>query len=433
MDNTLYDAVITSLPGMDKGKPAPGPCFLKGYLEPLGFKIKVIDGNQLDTLENIHKEIAKYKFRWLGISVFSFMQKEDGLKLGEKYDNAFYGGSGVDIKWPSKNFIVGEGEYAVQEFLKGNFDYPGINGRLPKQIENIEDLPPPDYSDVIKEHKYGRFIISGSRGCVRNCTFCDVASIWPKFRWKSGKKIADEIHSVAEHTKSEKIAFSDSLVNGSMKHFRDMVYELSIKKKKVKWEGQFIVRAEKTFSQGDFDNLANSGCNGLEMGIESGNESVRNHMKKKFTNDDIRYFVTNLGERNIKMKFLLIVGYPTETEEMFEDTMQLLRDYAKYSHLISISHHVMMTFENTPLDFEHRELFGGEFGFKWKNKNSDFDIRFQRFIKVYELGNQLGYEFQQHCIDKIERYKSDKLNENRKSIGIDHPKKKKFPKLHVQS
>ena len=53
MDNTLYDCVITSLPGMDKNKPAPGPSFLKGYLEPLGFKIKVIDGNQLDTLENI--------------------------------------------------------------------------------------------------------------------------------------------------------------------------------------------------------------------------------------------------------------------------------------------------------------------------------------------------------------------------------------------
>ena len=28
MDNILYDAVITSLPGMDKGKPAPGPSFL---------------------------------------------------------------------------------------------------------------------------------------------------------------------------------------------------------------------------------------------------------------------------------------------------------------------------------------------------------------------------------------------------------------------
>lgn len=430
-EDILYDAVITSLPGMDKTKPAPGPSFLKGYLEPLGFKIKVVDGHMYDTLDNIEKEINKYNFRWLGISVFSFMQKEDGLNLGKRFENVFYGGSGVDIKWPTPYYIVGEGEYALREFLNGNFDYPGINGKLPVQIENIEDLPPPDYSDVIQHQKYRKFVISGSRGCVRNCTFCDVASIWPKFRWKTGKKIADEMHQVSEQTGTKKIHFSDSLINGSMKHFRDLCRELANRPKKIKWEAQFIVRDKKTFSQEDFDNLANSGCNALEMGIEAGNEEVRDHMRKKFSNEDIKYFVENLGKRNINMKFLLIVGYPTETEKMFEDTLQLLRDYAKYSHLISISHHVMMTFKNTPLDFDHRELFDSEFGFKWKNENSDFDIRFERFIKVYELGKELGYTFQKHCLEKIERYKSDKLNEDRKSIGFVHPKDKN--KLHVQS
>ena len=42
-------------------------------------------------------------------------------------------------------------------------------------------------------------------------------------------------------------------------------------------------------------------------------------MRKKFTNDDLDWFVTNLGKRKIKMKFLLIVGYPTETEEDFQE------------------------------------------------------------------------------------------------------------------
>ena len=80
--NMIYDIVITSLPGMDKDKPAPGPSFLKGFLEPLGYKVKVIDGNQYDDLQRIHLEISQYKFKWLGISVFSFMQKDDALKLG---------------------------------------------------------------------------------------------------------------------------------------------------------------------------------------------------------------------------------------------------------------------------------------------------------------------------------------------------------------
>ena len=402
----MYDMVITSLPGMDRDKPAPGPAFLKGYLETKGFKIKVIDGNQLDTLDNIHKEISQYKFKWLGISVFSYLQKDDALKLGEKYDNVLFGGSGVDVFWPRKHFVVGEGEYALVEFLNGNLDYPGINGKPPQQIENIEDLPPPDYSDVMCKHDYDTAIISGSRGCVRKCTFCDVMTIWPKYRWKTGKKIADEMHEVAEKTGLKKIGFSDSLVNGSMKHFRDMCKELASRDKKIQWNGQFIVRGAKTFSSEDFDNLANSGCNGLTMGIESGSEKVRDHMRKKFSNEDIDYFMKNLGDRKIKMKMLLIVGYPTETEEDFEETLQLLRRYKKYAKYISVSPHMMLTYKNTPLDFDHRDLYDTE-GFHWKNDISNYDIRLVRFKKVFEVGQQMGYKFNKHALDKIEKF--DKL------------------------
>jgi radical SAM superfamily enzyme YgiQ (UPF0313 family) len=402
----MYDMVITSLPGMDRDKPAPGPAFLKGYLETKGFKIKVIDGNQLDTLDNIHKEISQYKFKWLGISVFSYLQKDDALKLGEKYDNVLFGGSGVDVFWPRKHFVVGEGEYALVEFLNGNLDYPGINGKPPQQIENIENLPPPDYSDVMCKHDYDTAIISGSRGCVRKCTFCDVMTIWPKYRWKTGKKIADEMHEVAEKTGLKKIGFSDSLVNGSMKHFRDMCKELASRDKKVQWNGQFIVRGAKTFSSEDFDNLANSGCNGLTMGIESGSEKVRDHMRKKFSNEDIDYFMKNLGDRKIKMKMLLIVGYPTETEEDFEETLQLLRRYKKYAKYISVSPHMMLTYKNTPLDFDHRDLYDTE-GFHWKNDISNYDIRLVRFKKVFEVGQQMGYKFNKHALDKIEKF--DKL------------------------
>ena len=175
------------------------------------------------------------------------------------------------------------------------------------------------------------------------------------------------------------------------------------REKKIKWNGQFIVRGAKTFSQQDFDNLANSGCDHLTMGLESGSEAVRNHMRKKFSNSDIDYFVNNLGERNITMKFLLIVGYPTETEEDFEMTLEMLRKYGKYSYLISVSPHMMLTYKNTPLDLEHRELYDEE-GFHWKNDISDYDIRYIRFKKVFEVGKEMGYNFNKHALDKIEKF-----------------------------
>ena len=399
----MYDILLVSLPEMDKDKPSPALGFLKAYLNKHGYHIKTIDGNQLNNLSSIIKEIKKHSFKLLGISVFSYEQKDIALDLGSFFDNVVYGGAGVGTDWPEKDFIVGEGEEALIQYMEGNKYYPGINGTPPQQLSDISILPPPDYSDLFPNKNYTSAIISGSRGCVRNCSFCDVASLWPKYRFLGGATIANYMHEVAEKTGVKSIGFSDSLVNGSMKHFREMCAELAKKDKKIKWNGQFIVRAQNTFSEKDFDNLKNSGCSGLTIGIESGSEAVRYHMKKKFSNSDLDYFITNLGERNIKMKFLLIAGYPTETKHDFEQTISMIEKYKKYSHLTEISPHMMLIDKNTPLEEDVGHLYD-YFGFYFTNKNSDYNERYRRFKKIFEIGKDNGYGFKKHALDKIEKF-----------------------------
>lgn len=398
----MYDIVIVSLPQMDKDKPAPALGFLKAWLTQHGYNVKTIDGNQLEDPELIHLHISKYDTKLIGISVFSYEQKTIALDIGSSYQNVIYGGSGVDTNWPVKDFIVGEGEQALLEYMKGNLNYPGINGKPAVQISDLTILPPPDYSDL--NHKnYETAIISGSRGCVRNCTFCDVGSIWPKYRFLGGKQIAEYMHIVSEQTGLKRIGFSDSLVNGSMKHFREMCSELAKRPKKIKWNGQFIVRTKNSFLEQDFDNLKNSGCNGLTIGIESGSESVRHHMGKKFSNNDLEWFITNIGDRNIKMKFLLIAGYPTETKEDFNQTLEMLHKYKHYHSFTEVSPHMMLIDKDTPLDYHHRDLYD-DFGFYWKNNLSDYNERYYRFKKIFDVGAELGYGFKQHALDKIEKF-----------------------------
>lgn len=387
---------------MDKDKPSPALGFLKAFLEQQEFTVKCIDGNQIEDIDLIHLTISRYQAKYIGISVFSYEQKDLALEIGSEYDNVIYGGSGVHIGWPHGNYIVGEGEHALVEFLRGNPLYPGINGRPPKQIENLNDLPPPDFKELHEEHNYESAVMSGSRGCVRNCTFCDVASIWPKYRWWDGKTVAENMQKIADQG-FDRISFSDSLVNGSMKHFRDLCHELAKYDRKIKWNGQFIIRNKHSFRAEDFDNLANSGCTGLTLGIESGNEEVREHMRKRFSNEDLDYFVHNLGKRKIKMKFLLIVGYPTETKEQFEDTLDMIRRYKDYADKTEISPHMMLIDKGTPLDHNHRDLYD-EFGFEWKNENSDYKERYRRLLRVFEVGQECGYGFKQHALDKIKKF-----------------------------
>ena len=51
-------------------------------------------------------------------------------------------------------------------------------------------------------------------------------------------------------------------------------------------------------------------------------------MKKKFTNDDIDWFCENCIDYGIHQAWLMFVGYPTETEQDFQDTLALIERYS---------------------------------------------------------------------------------------------------------
>lgn len=398
-----YDIVITSLPKMDRDKPAPGPAYLKSFLEAKGKRVKIIDGNQIEDLNKLALIIDQYEYDWLGISVFSYLQREAALELGSQFNRVVYGGPGITRDWTEGNHIRGEGEYALLEFLNGNMNYPGINGIPPIQIDNLNELPAPDYSDYLEQHTYNSMVVSGSRGCVRDCTFCDVANLWPKFKFVDGEQLANMMHDVAEKSGVDAISFSDSLVNGSMKQFRSLCKSLADKPKKILWNGQFIARKENTFSPQDFDNLANSGCESLTIGIESGSEKVRHHMRKKFSNEDIDWFLSNLISRGIHVKILLFVGYPTETVEDFEETKKLLTKYSQHAKRLSVSIDIMRIEHDTPIEYDYGHLYNGG-GHDWWNELSNYETRLERYLELFDHAKALGYDFPYHAENKRQRF-----------------------------
>lgn len=404
-----YDILICSLPDMDKDKPSAALGYLKSYLEEHGFSVMTIDGNQLGDIELLHHVVSAYDFNVLGISVFSYLQETTALEFGKEYDNVVYGGSGVYKGWPHGDYIVADGERALVEYLNGNKFYPGINGRPPEEVADLTSLPTPDYSDLLEPEfyktKYTSVSITGSRGCVRRCTFCDIADRWPKYRWVEGETLAYKMIELSEKTGFKKINLTDSLVNGSLKHFNAMCRILATTPNNVQWNGQFIIRSAKYMTSENFDHIANSGCSGLTIGIESGSEKVREHMKKKFSNEDMDIWCKNLLDRGVKVKFLLIVGYPTETEEDFEDTMKFLEKWKDYD-TVKVSIDIMRIEPGSPMESFEGDLFHrNEDRHDWENDIAgNFDVRVKRFVKLFDHAVDLGYEFPYHAVRKKNKF-----------------------------
>jgi Radical SAM superfamily len=265
------------------------------------------------------------------------------------------------------HYVVGEGEEVIASFLQGKESLPGLDNTNKSQIMDLNAAAWPDYSFFdLDRYEYlndeREVFITGSRGCVRKCTYCDVPYHWPKFRWRDGSNIAQEMISHYENHGVTRFYFTDSLINGSLKAFNDMCSRLAAYKfdKKIKWGGQFICKPRNQISNEYFDMMAAAGADQFYIGIETGSDRVRWSMDKKFTNDDIDYHLEHFSRTRLGMFFLMLVGYVTETSEDHLDTMSMFPRWQRYVADGTIRGidlgPTLIVLANTPLDSMREEL-----------------------------------------------------------------------------
>jgi radical SAM superfamily enzyme YgiQ (UPF0313 family) len=210
--------------------------------------------NYYDTLcDHVINQVNEHNITHVAISVFTYAsilatyQLVNRIRLAKCNCTIIMGGLGIyksiESVTGSKDFgtfcldnklvdycIFGEGEIAFVELLKNNITYPGINQPNGLQISDLNSLPLLSYQKIDPSDYYyatlPEVIVTGSRGCVRDCTFCDVGNWWPKYVFKSGERMAQELFKIWSESGVSRFDFSDSLINGSIKSFRQFNKEL---------------------------------------------------------------------------------------------------------------------------------------------------------------------------------------------------------------
>lgn len=436
---------LISTPSQEYAYPAPSIFFLKGCLSRAGLDSTCFDFNHAfmtkfeeaalrwcETGTGYNEEFEKFileystkflDYDWLCISVFTYNSQNFTRKLLELIKDKtsakiVIGGTGIvnnqgsDYDGHTQQFgeemlekklvdyvIRGDGDISLPNLIKG---IPYTEG----QLLNLTDLPYPDYSDInFDDYTSHTAMVTGSRGCVRDCTFCDVGFFWSKYKYRPGKEVADEIIHIHNTYGITNFGFSDSLVNGSLKEFRVFCKTLSDANLPIKWQGQFIFRTGMTDE--DWDYIKKSGCIKLWVGIESGSEKIRNDMKKKFSNKVLYESVEHAAKRGINMVYLLIVGYPTETKKEFQETLDFITWSAKYNNLIEVRINPAMILPNTQLEKIH---WYGDID-NWKFINDDGELTMAERYDRWNAGNELvaKYKFKSYPRHK----RQDEILQNR--------------------
>lgn len=323
-----------------------GLTYIAAYLRSKRVEVKIYD-SQIET-EPIQKVVKEFDPEIIGITCVTFLVYstiELSKLLKREFPNKTIIVGGIHPTIRPQDFLreetidcvaIGEGELIMYEFVKAveSGSCPTkISGR---PIKNLDDLPPPDIDDVVKDgyqpstdNKTGDkvAVILTSRGCPFNCIFCANQLLTKgKYRAHSIERVCSEIDNLITKRNITQLFVQDDNFAVNKKRAKKLCREF-IKRgfhKKVTWWAEArvdCVDKELLFL------MTLAGCRIISYGLESGNQRLLDYTNKGITLEQIRETIKltkKVGGIDIRASFIL--GLPTETREESLRTIKFARE-----------------------------------------------------------------------------------------------------------
>lgn len=265
-------------------------------------------------------------------------------------------------------YIRGEAEYPFLELvnsLVNDQDFTSIPGLisirnslayinpLSQCIEDINKLPLPA-RDLVNMEGYfniGLFHsaksrskrvlnVMTSRGCPGRCSFCTTPFMWgTNVRWRKPRNIYEEIKEGIEKYSIGEVQFEDDVLTlniNNLLELCDLITSLG-----VPWCMPNGTRVDCGLKGGKQDKLykrmASAGCYQITFGCESGVQRVLNDIiGKNIKLEQIQCSIESAKKADLLVHTFWIVGFPGETREEMEETIEFAEKVDADSYSIAI-------------------------------------------------------------------------------------------------
>lgn len=207
-----------------------------------------------------------------------------------------------------------------------NLILPGEGGGLrrtrvmPENNSLDEDFI--DWRDFADEDLGRTIQTRTARSCAFKCSFCNYPSRAGALSLTSVDVIERELDSMLEAGEVQNVVFIDDTFNVPFPRFKDICRMMIRKKYPFNWFSYF--RCSNSDEEA-IDLMAESGCKGVFLGIESGSPTILKNMNKAATIEKYAQGIEWLRSRGILTFGSFIVGFPGETEETVNETVEFIR------------------------------------------------------------------------------------------------------------
>jgi len=223
----------------------------------------------------------------------------------------------------------------VRRRLKGGVDIWLSISDLPKLAEKIgikqEQLKSESYLNIAPNYssKFTAFVPIGN-GCNNFCTYCVVPYARGREVYRPVKEILDEIEKLVKNGYKE-INLIAQNVNSYISSDSEKIKFPELLRRINRIEGDYWIRFAtshpKDMSDELIDAVADNDkmCNHIHLPVQSGDNEVLKNMNRKYTVEHYLGLIKKIRDKipDCSITTDVIVGFPGETEEQFNNTAKL--------------------------------------------------------------------------------------------------------------
>jgi anaerobic magnesium-protoporphyrin IX monomethyl ester cyclase len=257
--------------------------------------------------------------------------------------------------------ICGEGEQTLVELLGAllrgagspadidglAFRHEGALVQTPprKVLRDLDALPFParDLLDVelyrrTWRDRHGFFSVNmvTTRGCPFHCNWCAKPLYGQVYNCRTPENVVVEMKSVKQTLHPDHLWFCDDIFGlkpGWVPAFADLV-----RKEDALIPFKCLARADLLLKENTIDHLRRAGCETVWIGAESGSQKILDAMEKGTTVQQISEASQKLRAAGIRVGFFLQYGYPGETRDDIELTLNMVKTCRPDDIGISVSY-----------------------------------------------------------------------------------------------
>lgn len=336
----------------------PVETYLGTYLSRRGFSFDFINLFQLER-ENLKQKLQQNTIRTIAITTTLYVSLQPILEIisfvkeynntakiivgGPYMANQFKMASPKDLQnllsYIDADFYVNssEGEFTLVNILKvlkegGSFD--DIDNIAYKQSDKYRITKTSVESNALEENMvdyslfpqeaFGEMVtLRTAKSCPFSCAFCGFPQRAGRYMYTSTKLVEKELDAIKNIGGVTTLSFIDDTFNVPKGRFKEILRMMIRNKYGFKWNSFY--RSD----HGDEETIElmrEAGCEGVFLGAESGSDSQLERMNKTARRKHYLAAIPLLKAAGIITHTNLIIGFPGETDETVQETMDFVEE-----------------------------------------------------------------------------------------------------------